>query len=153
MLPTLETEQHSPPGPTGSNSVATPGYPEGERITLPPIERWEDLPCIRDLKRFHKNGGVDGRGYEILDRMCKIIWAIGHEVEIRKKVKLPRAQRLAKFQHYCDTLLQGALLWKRNMKAQILHVWEVALSLPRLTKYKAFQDLKPKLEVWYEETQ
>lgn len=134
-----------------SQEVDTWNWPESERIHLPPIERWEDLACIRTLDRFYGRGGLGERSYQILYRMCQIIWAIGNEVEIRnsKKVKLPRAERLAKFRRYCDALLEGVQLFKNNMKAQMNHVRESTSNLPVLHNVKAYQDLRPKLDEWH----
>lgn len=123
-------------------------YPECERVILPPIERWEDLPCIRLLNRMYDKGTVNGRGYQILYRMCQMIWAIGHEVIIRKKVKLPRAQRLNRFRQLCDAVYQGAKLWQRNMKTQMYSACRVIVTLPRLDTERPFQDLEPTLNVW-----
>lgn len=71
---------------------------EEQRITMLSIEAWHELLCIQCLDVFYGNGSVDDNGYQILYRMCQIIWGVGHEVKIRKKVKLARHQRLAKFQ-------------------------------------------------------
>lgn len=138
-------------GPVDADRYETsPDLDEAKSKTISYIERWEDLSCIRFLNHVHKKGGVDNRGYQILYRMCQLIWAIGHEVEIRKKVKLPRAQRLAKLQSYCGALVQGAKLWQKNMKAHVYHVLDVIFSLPRLRSGDAFQNLEPKLNEWYE---
>lgn len=118
---------------------------EERPYTLPPIKAWEELACIRLLNRFYQDDGVDNRGYEILYRMCQIAWAVGNEVAIRKKIKLPRAQRLAKFQHFFNSLLQGAKLWQRSLKAQIRLVCEAMNTLPDPSPMDAFQDLGPKL--------
>lgn len=144
-----------PPSPSGTwtaevEDPVTVPFEEEQRFSLPPIERWEDLSCIRFLNRVRENGGVDDRGYQILYRMCQLIWAIGHEVEIRKKVKLARAQRLAKFLRFCEALHQGAKLWQKNMKNQILRGTKLALSLPLLHTVTAFQELEPKLQEWHE---
>lgn len=124
--------------------------PERERIHLPPIENWEDLSCIEALNEFREEGGVSDRAYSILYRMCQTIWAIGHEVEIRKQIKMPRAQRLAKFKWYCETVLEGARLFQRNMKAKIRNITDVAHSLPDLEGVFAYQDLGPRLGEWCE---
>ena len=144
-LPTPPPEESD----DASQEVDTWDWPESERIHLPPIDRWEDLACIRLLDRFYARGGLSERGHQILYRMCQIIWALGNEVEIRKKVKLPRAERLAKFQRFCDALLEGAQLFKKNMKAQMNRVIETTGKLPALHTINAYQDLRPKLNQWH----
>ena len=113
-----------------------------ERITIPPITYWDDLSCIRLLNRMHDRGDVTDRGYNILLRMCQTCWRLGHEVAIRKKVKLPRAQRLAKFQGFFDSLLEGGKVFQKDMKVQIRRAQDIVSAVPDHTLCKAFQDIE-----------
>lgn len=124
--------------------------PERRQTAVQAIKRWEDLKCIRFLNEYYDQGSIDERRYSILYRMCQMIWAIGHEVEIRKDVKLPRAERLAKLKHYCECVLKGARLFMSNMKARSWRVWTIATSIPQL-KGIAWQDVEPKMYRWIEE--
>jgi len=64
--------------------------------------------------------------------MCQTIWAIGNEVKIRKAIKLPRAERLAKFQWFCDSVLKGAELMETSLVESAEFAYGAAARLPPL---------------------
>ena len=90
------------------------------------------LPCSGFLEEHFKNGGVNQKGYDILNRTIGMIGAIGWEIRVIVESEIATGTGLAVMEGHIDRILHVCEAFNENMTKALVKAEWAANTLPDL---------------------
>ena len=94
------------------------------------------LPCNVFLEKHFKNGGVNRKGYEVLNRTIEMIGAIGWETHVIVESEIVTGTGIAVMEGHFGRILQVCEVFNKNMSQAIKKAEWATNTLPDLEGVK-----------------